>query len=65
MRDEQLLTISDVAERLQVSKRSVYRFVRSGDIEVVRVGARMRVPEWSLRAYLARGGAACAAEGES
>ena len=52
-----MLTVSEVAARLKVSKATVYRMMRRGEIQFVRVGHRRRVPDWSLRAYLARIGA--------
>lgn len=60
--EPRLLTIGEMAERMQVSKRTVYRIIARGELEVVYAGARMRVLEWSFRAYLARNDAAPAAE---
>jgi len=59
-----LLTVNETCARLGVSRATVYRLMRRGEIRYVRVGARRRVPDWSLRAYLTRNGAADAAEGE-
>lgn len=36
-----LLTVEEVAELLSVSTRTVYRFVRQGDLPCVRVGHRI------------------------
>jgi len=63
--EPELLTIATVAERLEVSKRTVYRLIADGALDVVSVRHRWRVPDWSFRAYLARIGAADAAEGGS
>jgi excisionase family DNA binding protein len=44
-----LLTITEAAKRLKVSRNSVYRLVRSGDLPVVQVGAHSRIPADALR----------------
>lgn len=52
-----VLTLDQVAARLQVSRRTVNRLVREGRIRPIRVGTghgRPRVSESELRAYLAR-----------
>jgi excisionase family DNA binding protein len=44
-RDEaagEILTASEVAERLRVSRETVRRLVAQGDLPVARVGAQMR-----------------------
>jgi excisionase family DNA binding protein len=45
-----VLTVSEVADRLRISRRSVERAIERGEIRVVRIGALVRVP----RAELAR-----------
>jgi excisionase family DNA binding protein len=47
-----LLTIRDVAERLQVSGRTIHRLVANGDISVIRIGRSVRVSEAALKAFL-------------
>jgi excisionase family DNA binding protein len=47
-----LLTIRDVAERLQVSGRTIHRLIASGDLTVIRVGRSVRVTEEALQAFL-------------
>ena len=47
-----LLTIKDVAERLQVSGRTVHRSIVSGDLTVIRIGRSIRVSEDALKAFL-------------
>ena len=44
-----LLTITEAAKRLKVSRNSVYRLVNSGELPVVRVGAHSRIPADALR----------------
>ncbi len=49
---ETLLTAAEVAEQLRVSKMTVYRLVRRGELPAVRVGRNYRIRERELRAYL-------------
>lgn len=37
---DEILTIEDVAKRLKVSKRTVYRWVDDGDLKVARIGRK-------------------------
>jgi excisionase family DNA binding protein len=46
-------TIADVAERLNVSGRTVRRWIEAGDLVVHRVGGIVRIAEGDLRAFLA------------
>jgi len=43
------LTIFEAAAILRVSKQTVYRLVRAGDIEAVRVGRSFRIPVHAVR----------------
>jgi excisionase family DNA binding protein len=38
------LTIAEAARILRVSKQTVYRLVRAGDLEAARVGRSFRIP---------------------
>jgi excisionase family DNA binding protein len=51
-----LLTIPEVADELPVDKRTVYRLLRSGelDLPVIRVGSSPRVRRLDLEQHLAR-----------
>jgi excisionase family DNA binding protein len=53
-RDDQLkfFTISEVAERLRVSTRTVRRWIVAGDLVVLRIGSVLRVSERDFRAFL-------------
>jgi excisionase family DNA binding protein len=42
------LRIPEVARELRVSRETVYRAVRRGEIEVVRIGGVIRVPAATL-----------------
>jgi excisionase family DNA binding protein len=39
------LTVFETATILRVSKQTVYRLVRAGDLEAIRVGRSFRIPE--------------------
>jgi len=48
-----ILTIEDVAKVLKVSKRTVYRWVESGDLKVARIGRKTyRVFESDLNKFI-------------
>lgn len=47
-----LLTIRDLADRLQVSGRTIHRAVADGDLTVIRIGRAIRVSEEALKAFL-------------
>jgi excisionase family DNA binding protein len=50
-----LLTVPEVAERLRVSRPTVYRRIRAGEIPAIRVGntsGALRVPADELDAWL-------------
>jgi excisionase family DNA binding protein len=47
-----LLTIQDVAERLQVSQRTVRRLIKIGKLKVFYVGRSVRVSEEALQSCL-------------
>lgn len=51
-----LLTIKDVAERLQVSARTINRLVANDDLTVIRIGRAVRVSEEALKAFLTQDG---------
>lgn len=48
-----LLTIEDVAARLQVSRRTVYRLIAEGRLRPIHVGRRTRFTEREVEAYIA------------
>jgi len=53
--DLQLMTVADVADRLRISTRQVWRLIADGELETVRIGSRaVRVPTASVVAYVAR-----------
>lgn len=44
----QFYTVAEVAELTRVSRMTVYRMVRSGDLPAVRVGNSYRVPKLAV-----------------
>ena len=47
-----LLTVKNVADRLQVSGRTVHRLIDAGELEVIHIGRSVRVSEAALHALL-------------
>jgi excisionase family DNA binding protein len=47
-----LLTVAEVANLMRVSRMTVYRLIRRGQLKAVRVGRNYRVREDDLSAYL-------------
>jgi excisionase family DNA binding protein len=50
---ERLLTVAVVADRLSLSKESVYRFVRRGRLAGVKAGSALRIRASSVEAFIA------------
>jgi excisionase family DNA binding protein len=49
-----LLSVRDLAARLQVSRATAYRLIHTGEVPAVRVGGQLRVDPVELRDYLHR-----------
>lgn len=47
-----LLSVKEVAARLDVHEQSVRRWIRAGRLRAVRVGGLVRVPAPALQAFL-------------
>lgn len=47
-----MLTVNDVAKRLNVSRQLVYKLARTGALEHHRIGAALRFSEDQLTRYL-------------
>ena len=54
--EAEVLTVDDVASRLQVSRRRVYDLLRLRWLPVVHVGRQLRVPSEAVRQFIAGGG---------
>jgi len=50
--EELIYTIEQVAEILQLSTKTVYRHVRSGRLDSLRIGRRWRIPDTSVKAFM-------------
>ncbi len=48
-----LLTFLEVQDRLRVSRSTVYRLIRAGELDVIHIGAAIRISEESLESYIA------------
>lgn len=47
-----LLTVAEVAERMRVSKMTIYRLVHTGELPAMRIGRSFRIPLSTVRTYL-------------
>jgi excisionase family DNA binding protein len=56
MTDERFLTLTDVAEVLNISSSQTYALVRNNDLKAIKVGGRgqWRVEREQLESYIAR-----------
>jgi len=50
--DPEFMTVAEVAERMRVSKMTVYRLLHGGELPAVRVGRSFRVREDDVDEYL-------------
>ena len=50
--DERYLTLPEIAERLQVSRRTVYRWIKGGDLNAYQFGREYRITESALKDFL-------------
>ena len=46
--------MTGAAEMLAVSRRTIYRMIKAGELHPFRVGARLRLEQDDLRAYVER-----------
>lgn len=49
-----LLTAEEAAEQLGIGRTLMYRLIRSGEVESIRVGRLRRIPTDAVRAYAVR-----------
>ena len=52
MRDEILFTPEEIAQKLKLSKYTIYEMIKRGEISAHRIGRSLRVTESQLEAYL-------------
>ena len=51
---QKLITTDGAAEILSVTRRTVYRLIKSGQLKAVKVNSAVRIPEDSLEEFLKR-----------
>ncbi len=49
---QDLLTVSEVAKALAVSEAMVYRLVKDKQLQCIRIGVAIRIPENGLASYV-------------
>ncbi len=54
-KENRLLTIQEAAERLAVTPRAVYEWIRTGKLQGVKVGALWRIQPEDLEAFIEQG----------
>jgi len=55
MEDIRVYTILEVAEILKVTRRTVYGYLKAGDLKAVKIGKYWKVTAENLREFLERG----------
>jgi excisionase family DNA binding protein len=50
--DDTYITVAEFADRIRVSKMTVYRLVHMKEVEAIRIGRSFRIPERAIREYL-------------
>ena len=50
--DERYATLPEVAERLKVSRRTVYRWIKSGELRAYKFANEYRITESALKDFL-------------
>lgn len=53
---QEMLTPEEVAQKLKVSRRTIYLWLRQGRLKGVKVGDLWRIPESALREFIKDGG---------
>jgi excisionase family DNA binding protein len=52
--DERYLTLREVAERLKVSRRTVYRWIKDEDLNAYKIANEYRITERDVKDFLER-----------
>lgn len=55
MADIKIYTTDEALEVLKVTKRTLYRYIKAGQIKAIRMGREYRITEEALKDFLARG----------
>jgi excisionase family DNA binding protein len=51
-REVRFATVTEVAEHMRVSRMTVYRMIKQGELPAIRIGTRYRVTEQDVDSYL-------------
>ena len=51
-KDLDLMSVSEVCERLQISRNTAYSLLKNGDLEGFKVGRMWRIPDKSVLNYI-------------
>lgn len=51
---DRLLTVEQVAKRLQVTKMTIYRYIKANKIAAIKIGKEYRLKESELQKFLER-----------
>ncbi len=63
--EEVYYTIDEVAERLKVTRKAIYDWMRSGELGYVQIASRRRIPQSALSAFIKAGKPEEVSEGDS
>lgn len=48
-----MLTVDDVAEKLQLTRRTIYEYIKQGKLSAVRIGRLYRIEQSALDEFIA------------
>ncbi len=52
MESREILTIAEVAQKLDISTKTAYNLVKFGKLKVIKIGSHIKVPKLALRDYI-------------
>lgn len=55
MTEIKLYTLKEVEEILKVTQRTLYRYIKEGNLQAVKVGREWRVTHEALQAFISKG----------
>lgn len=55
MANIKVYTLNEVAEILQLTRRTLYSYIKDGKLKAVKIGKYWRVPEETLQQFIANG----------
>jgi putative resolvase len=55
MADIKVYTTDEALEVLKVTRRTLYRYIKAGQIKAIRMGREYRITEYALKDFLERG----------